>query len=79
MAVSKTTINIPTQLSKDRVLLGMLQSMKDWTEKPRIEAVANLNLTVSNPPTQAEVQQIANKVDELLEALRSDNSNILDS
>ncbi len=79
MAVSKTTINIPTQLSKDRVLLGMLQSMKDWTEKPRIEAVDNLNLTVSNPPTQAQVQAIANKVDELLEALRSDNSNILDS
>ncbi len=79
MAVSKTRINIPTQLSKDRVLLGMLQSMKDWTEKPRIEAVDNLNLTVSNPPTQFEVQQIANKVDELLEALRSDNSNILDT
>lgn len=79
MAISRTRINIPTQLSKDRVLLGMLQSMKDWTEKPRIEAVDNLNLTVSNPPTQAEVQQIADKVDELLEALRSDNSNILDS
>lgn len=79
MAVSETRINIPTQLSKDRVLLGMLQSMKDWTEKPRIEAVANLNLTVSNPPTQVEVQLIANKVDELLDALRSENSNILDT
>lgn len=79
MAVSETRINIPTQLSKDRVLLGMLQTMKDWTEKPRIEAVANLNLTVSDPPTQAQVQAIADKVDELLEALRSDNSNILDT
>lgn len=79
MAVSETRINIPTQLSKDRVLLGMLQTMKDWTEKPRIEAVANLNLTVSNPPTQAQVQAIADKIDELLEALRSDNSNILDT
>ena len=79
MAVSETRINIPTQLSEDRVLLGMLQTMKDWTEKPRIVAVADLNLTVSNPPTQAEVQSIADKVDELLQALRSDNSNILDT
>ena len=79
MAVSETKINIPTQLSKDRVLLGMLQTMKDWTEKPRIVAVADLNLTVSNPPTQAEVQSIADKIDELLQALRSDNSNILDT
>ncbi len=36
----------------------------------RIPAVASLNLTVSNPPTQAEVQAIANKVDELLAAMR---------
>ena len=79
MAVSETRINIPTQLSEDRVLLGLFQTMKDWTEKPRIVAVADLNLTVSNPPTQAEVQSIADKVDELLQALRSDNSNILDT
>jgi len=79
MAVSETQIVIPTQLSKDRVLLGMLQSMQDWTKKPRIVAVADLSLTVSNPPTQAEVQAIANKVDELLGALRSTNSNILDT
>jgi len=79
MAVSETQIVIPTQLSKDRVLLGLLQSMQDWTKKPRIVAVADLSLTVSNPPTQAEVQAIANKVDELLGALRSTNSNILDT
>jgi len=36
----------------------------------RIPSVANLNLTVSNPPTQAEVQAIANKVDALLAAMR---------
>lgn len=37
---------------------------------PRVPSVANLNLTVSNPPTQAEVQAIANKVDALLAAMR---------
>lgn len=36
----------------------------------RIPPVADLNLTVSNPPTQAEVQSIADKVDEFLAAAR---------
>ena len=34
------------------------------------QAVATLGLVVSNPPTQAEVQQIADKLDELILALR---------
>jgi hypothetical protein len=33
-------------------------------------AVALLNLTVSDPPTQSEMQSIANKMDELIGALR---------
>lgn len=33
-------------------------------------AVTALNLTVSNPPTQAEVQALADKLDELIAALR---------
>jgi hypothetical protein len=32
--------------------------------------VALLGLVVSDPPTQAEVQQIVNKLDELINALR---------
>jgi hypothetical protein len=32
--------------------------------------VAALGLTVSNPPTQAQVQAVANKLDELIAALR---------
>uniref|UniRef100_UPI00378412C6 hypothetical protein n=1 Tax=Prosthecobacter sp. TaxID=1965333 RepID=UPI00378412C6 len=32
--------------------------------------VALLGLAVSDPPTQAEVQQIVNKLDELINALR---------
>lgn len=34
-------------------------------------AVADLNQTISNPPTQAEVQAISTKVDELLDSLRT--------
>ena len=32
--------------------------------------VATLNLVVSDPPTQAEMQQVVNKLDELVTALR---------
>ena len=32
--------------------------------------VSTLGLAVSDPPTQAEVQQIADKLDELINALR---------
>lgn len=78
MAVDTAKVVIPEQLTTDRVELGALNSIKQWTEGKRIEAVATLDLTVTNPPTQAEVQAIANKVDELIEKLRSDNSNILD-
>jgi hypothetical protein len=34
-------------------------------------AVANLSQTISNPPTQAEVSNIQNKVNELLNSLRA--------
>ena len=33
-------------------------------------AVATLNLVVSDPPTQAEMQQVVNKLDELITAQR---------
>ncbi len=40
------------------------------TTSSNSNAVATLGLVVSDPPTQAEVQQIVNKVDELISALR---------
>ena len=40
------------------------------TTSANSNGVALLNLTVSNPPTQAEVQALANKIDELITALR---------
>jgi hypothetical protein len=35
-----------------------------------VSAIADLNLTVSNPPTQAEIQLITDKIDETLLAFR---------
>lgn len=45
------------------------------TNNPRQADIANLGLTISNPPTQAQVQAVADKVDSILVALR--NANIL--
>jgi hypothetical protein len=39
--------------------------------RARFIAVAPLGLTVSNPPTQADVQAIADKLDELISALNA--------
>jgi hypothetical protein len=33
-------------------------------------SVTGLGLTISNPPTQAQVQALANKIDELIDTLR---------
>lgn len=81
MAVNTTKVNIPTQLdpNNQRVLLSTLQLVEDFANNPRIEAVADLSQTISDPPTQAEVQAISDKIDELLGKLRSANSNILDT
>jgi hypothetical protein len=40
------------------------------TTSSNSNGVATLGLTVSDPPTQAEMQQIADKLDELIQALR---------
>ena len=37
----------------------------------RVERTGGLGLTVSNPPTQADVQAIADKLDELINSLQS--------
>lgn len=40
------------------------------TGNPIQGAIADLNQTISNPPTDIEVQAISDKVDEILAALR---------
>jgi len=37
----------------------------------RVERTSGLGLTVSNPPTQADVQAIADKLDELINTLNA--------
>lgn len=58
-------------LDLDRNMQGLIQNIIDRIEKPRIEAVPNVVGTISNPPTQAEVLAIGNKLNQLLEALRA--------
>jgi len=50
-----------------RVLVDDLDNIMIGFNAGRVPPeVLSLNLTVSNPPTQAQVQAIANKIDELL-------------
>ncbi len=79
MAVDRTKVVIQEQLSTDRPFLALAQSIKQWTEGKRIEAVDTLTQTISDPPTQTEVAALQSKINELIIKLRSDNSNILDS
>ena len=51
---------------------GQFQAISDSLDgiNGRFGTVAPLGLTVSNPPTQAEVQALADKLDELINALQ---------
>jgi len=59
-AVSTITIAVTTTLT-----FGTIVSHN------QAAAVTDLHQTISNPPTQAEVQALSNKVDELLDSLRT--------
>ncbi len=57
---------------------GTERAVAEWVTRlialtKQIAAVADLNQTISNPPTQAEVQAISDKIDELLAAMRTAN------
>lgn len=65
LAVTKTSLaNIIT--------LG-LSGVGTMAQRNAIAAIADLNQTISNPPTQAEVQAISDKIDELFAAMRTAN------
>jgi hypothetical protein len=53
-------------------LRGQFQAIQNNFDdlRARLLAVAPLGLTVSNPPTQADVQAIADKLDEVITALQ---------
>ena len=52
-------------------LRGQFQAISDFIEdvRGRFVSLTPLGLTVSNPPTQAEVQALADKLDELINTL----------
>lgn len=61
-------IHIPVSLGYDRQFLAMLQQFVD-----RIAAIGkvdDLSQSISDPPTQLEVQTIQTKINEILEAAR---------
>lgn len=66
MAIITKPLRIPAGLFNDQTLVGFLQSVVDRVEKPRVDAINDLDQTISNPPTQAEVQAISDKIDEIL-------------
>lgn len=53
-----------------------LEARQAGTMQPSVvlAAIASLGQVTSNPPTQAEVQAISDKIDELLAALRATGS-----
>ena len=57
----------PPELSQNARTAIFFEELRKRTN---IAAVADLNQTITNPPTQAEVQAISDKIDEILAALR---------
>lgn len=65
-----------TAFNKDfGTIAGTVTEGGTTTNNPKQDAISDLNQTISDPPTQAEVQAISDKVDEILNALR--NANII--
>ena len=63
-----------TAFNKDfGIIPGTVTEGGTTTNNPTQGALPDLNQTISNPPTQAEVQAISNKVDSILNALRASN------
>ncbi len=54
----------------DRPDFGQLDDIINTQTAGLPSSVGTLSLTVSNPPTQAEVQSIVTKINELLDALK---------
>ena len=75
--ITKLYVDDEVQIAKDYTDSEVLV-LKDYvdtnfTNNPIQVAISDLALTISNPPTQAQVQAISNKVDSILAALRSSN------
>ena len=75
--ITKLYVDDEVQIAKDytdsEVLLLKDYVDTNFTNNTIQVAISDLALTISNPPTQAQVQAISNKVDSILVALRSSN------
>lgn len=60
-------LKTPPSLSVDQIEALYFTGVN---KRLNIGAVADLSQTIADPPTQAEVQAISDKIDELLAALR---------
>ena len=79
IAIASKVIVVET--GHDHVNLALLQTytqsesgLADAVTKKHAHvtsAITDLNQTIANPPTQAEVQSISDKIDEMLTALRT--------
>lgn len=57
-------------LIQDRVVYADLYDGINANAAGPVTGVALLSMSVSNPPTQAQMQAVANKIDEMLTALK---------
>lgn len=59
----------PIELQKNNDMIGFFERIRQLFEGAK--PVADLGLTITDPPTQADVQAISDKVDELLTKMRA--------
>lgn len=69
MTITTKPLYVPQGLTKDRVLAGMLNSIVERVEKPRIENVTSV--AFSDPITNGEVVVLATQFNDLLTKLKA--------
>ena len=81
MAITRTNIHIASSVIRDGevddyAMISLLQQIKDNLNGTWAVNVAQLTTAISDPPTQAEVVEIGNKVNAVITALI--NAGIMD-
>ena len=66
----RTQFSGPNDLIQDRVIYADLYNGINANSAEPVAGMALLSMSVSNPPTQAQMQAIANQMDELITALK---------
>lgn len=81
MAIDRTDFNVPASILRTgeldiRTTLRLLEQIANELNGTWVKNVAQLDITVQDPPSQANVQAIGNKMNELIAALI--NARIMD-